>query len=79
MTVNSRLRKLDYQIAKIIQEMPITYDINSDSLYLQGIEKGIEKVVIRSLQLGMSVEQIHAITLLSLEEIKKIATQLDPS
>lgn len=39
----SRLRNLEEQTSKILNNMPITYDINKDALYLQGIEKGVEK------------------------------------
>jgi len=41
----SRLRKLGELTIKITTEMPVNlnYDVESDFLYLQGIEKGIEK------------------------------------
>ena len=39
----SRLRNLEDETTKIVQNMPIRYDISKDALYLQGIEKGIEK------------------------------------
>lgn len=39
----ARLRKLDVLTAKIIKDMPITYNIETDYLYQQGMEKGMEK------------------------------------
>jgi hypothetical protein len=41
--VLSRLRKLHPVSLKEIKAMPIQYDIETDELYLAGIEKGIEK------------------------------------
>lgn len=49
----SRLRKLEEITAKIIQEMPITYDIQQDSLYKQGIETGIAKGIEQGLEKGI--------------------------
>ena len=43
LVILSRLRKIDSLTIKITEEMPITYDINTDFLYNRGIEKGIEK------------------------------------
>ena len=39
----SRLRNLEDIANKTIYNMPIRYDITKDALYLQGIEKGIQK------------------------------------
>ena len=39
----SRLRKIESLTIKITEEMPIHFDYETDSLYLKGIEKGIEK------------------------------------
>ncbi|MEM6317013.1 MAG: hypothetical protein AAF960_05045 [Bacteroidota bacterium] len=41
----SRLRKFEGLATKIVYDMPITYDIETDYLYKKGIEKGIEKGV----------------------------------
>lgn len=41
LVILARLRKLEDLTIKIVKAMPITYDISTDSLYLQGIEKGI--------------------------------------
>ena len=52
----SRLRKLDQETQHQINTMPIHYDIETDFLYQQGIEKGQEKskkeAVINMLQMG---------------------------
>ena len=39
----SRLRNLEVETKKQVDDMPITYDITKDGLYNEGIEKGIEK------------------------------------
>ena len=39
----SRLRKIEDLTTKIAEEMPITYDIETDALYLKGETKGVEK------------------------------------
>ena len=39
----ARLRKIEALAIKITEEMPIHYDIETDALYLRGVEKGVEK------------------------------------
>jgi CRISPR/Cas system CMR subunit Cmr6 (Cas7 group RAMP superfamily) len=39
----SRLRKIEGLTIKIVEEMPVHFDIETDTLYLRGNEKGIEK------------------------------------
>jgi len=39
----SRLRNFEEETEQILDYMPITYNIETDGLYLKGIEKGIEK------------------------------------
>jgi len=41
----SRLRKLEPTVTKILEDMPITFeiDIEKDYLYKRGVKKGIEK------------------------------------
>ncbi|MEM7109040.1 MAG: hypothetical protein AAF519_12505, partial [Bacteroidota bacterium] len=39
----SRIRKLEKEIEKQIEAMPITYNIETDYLYNRGIERGIEQ------------------------------------
>ncbi len=41
--VLSRLRNLESITKEQLEVMPITYDISKDGLYLEGIEKGIER------------------------------------
>jgi predicted transposase YdaD len=43
LTILSRLRKLETQTKKQAEEMPITYDIKTDGLYLEGREEGRKK------------------------------------
>jgi len=40
LTLLLRLRKLDNEIIKKLEDMPITYDIEKDILYQRGIVKG---------------------------------------
>jgi len=37
------LRNFGKQSEKILEDMPITYDIEKDSLYKKGLEKGLQK------------------------------------
>lgn len=68
----SRLRNFEEQASKIIQDMPLLYDIETDYLYKQGVEQGVEQVAIRSLEEGLEYEFIKTITGLSLEQIAEI-------
>ncbi len=72
----SRLRKLELLTTKIIRTMPITYDIQQDGLYKQGIEQGIEQgikeVAIRCLKEGMTYKAISTVTGLSIEQIERL-------
>jgi hypothetical protein len=43
LAILARLRKLESLTVKISEEMPIVYDIETDYLYLQGMEKGFDK------------------------------------
>ncbi|NUQ22602.1 MAG: Rpn family recombination-promoting nuclease/putative transposase [Saprospiraceae bacterium] len=56
----ARLRKLEVLTAKIIKDMPITYNIETDYLYQQGIEKGMEKGVEKGIEVGKTQERLHA-------------------
>ena len=49
----SRLRKIEELTIKITQEMPITYNIETDYLYQQGIEKGVKQGVEKGVEKGM--------------------------
>ncbi len=52
----SRLRKIEALTIKIAEEMPIHYDIETDSLYLKGTEKGIEKGIEKGRQQEAAVK-----------------------
>lgn len=45
----SRLRNLEPEILKIIEDMPIIYDIEKDTLYKRGHQKGLEKSLVQSI------------------------------
>ena len=51
--VLSRLRKLEVKIKQKINDMPITYDIKTDGLYNEGIQKGREEGREEGLQKGI--------------------------
>jgi predicted transposase YdaD len=53
LTILSRLRKLDDISTKIADNMPITYDIEKDYLFLKGIEKGIEQGLEKGIEQGL--------------------------
>ncbi|MBL7816321.1 MAG: hypothetical protein JNL70_14975 [Saprospiraceae bacterium] len=84
----SRLRKVENLTIKITEDMPITYDITTDTLYLrgksegesQGIERGIEKgiekekieVVYAAWQKGLSIDLIAEIVKLPAPRVRQI-------
>jgi predicted transposase YdaD len=49
----ARIRKLEDLTIKIAEEMPIVYDIQTDYLFLKGIEKGIERGIERGIEKGI--------------------------
>ena len=84
----SRMRNLEKETIKILDAMPITYDITQDGLYLRGEEVGLEqgleqgeeigeakslkKVTLRCLDEGMDYTKISLLTGLSEEKIAEI-------
>ncbi len=82
----SRLRKIEGLTIKIAQEMPITYDIDTDALYKigvekghelgteKGIEKGIEKAIINLYKKGMTAETIADYMEYPISNVKQIIT-----
>jgi len=72
----SKLRKLDSKIIKIIKEMPITYDINQDPIFLQGREEGREEEreqgILGMHELGGSVEKIAQNFKISVEKVEEV-------
>ena len=82
----SRLRKLEAITYKIIkEEIPIIYDIETDDLYLKGMEKGMEKTAHNLLSgeaflLGkIGYQDIAFATGLSVERIAQIHQELEES
>ena len=49
----ARIRKLEDITEKIIEDMPITYDIEKDGLYKKGLLKGIEQGIEQGIERGM--------------------------
>ncbi len=80
LVVLSRLRKIEGLTIKIAEEMPITYDIDTDFLYKKGTEKGIEKekieVIRNARHEGMSIELIARIVNLIPERVRQILDSL---
>jgi len=68
----SRLRNFEDVSAKIINNMPILYDVEKDSLYQQGIEKGINKSIILLYEAGSQPAEIAKIFKYDLIEILQI-------
>ncbi len=50
--------------------MPISYDVEKDSLYLRGLEKGISKSVWKFFKAGQSIEFIAETLELSTQQVK---------
>jgi hypothetical protein len=76
----SNLRNLQAEIIKQLENMALTYDLENDIRFKQGIEKGIEKEKIAVIQAllaeKMSVEKIAKITQTSITFVKKIGDKL---
>jgi hypothetical protein len=53
LVILSRLRKLEIVTKKEVEEMTIHYDIETDGLYLEGIEKGLEQGLEKGLEQGL--------------------------
>lgn len=74
----SRIRKIEDQTEKLIENMPITYDIDTDYLYKKGMEKGIEKLVINLLQnSSMSPHKIAEVTKVPLDKVLLIKNSMN--
>lgn len=81
----SRLRKLHPISLKEIQAMPIHYDIETDDLFLAGLEKGLEKgvekqqydTVVRMIKTGrFQDEEIAGIAGVTLSFVRKTRKEL---
>ena len=85
----SRLRKIEDLTIKITEEMPINYNIETDYLFLKGIEKGIEKGMTKKdyenkftfvnnllLSTELTVDKIAAVSGVSLDFVEKVKADL---
>ncbi len=81
--VLSRLRHLESITTKLLLTMPITYDIEKDSLYQKGVKKGLEQVeekvhkekiaIAKEMKReGIANEVIARFTKLTLEEVEQL-------
>ena len=74
----SRLRNLEKTVTKILEDMPITYeiDIEKDYLYKRGVEKGIEKKEIQAIigcfEVGNDVKTIAKALNISQKRVKQV-------
>ncbi len=65
----ARIRNLQMIISQKLDNMPISYDIEKDGLYLQGIEKGIAKSAWLLYKKGQSIEFIADNLNLTIEQV----------
>ncbi len=80
LTILAKLRNFDDEAIKIIRDMPLLHDYDTDIteniLFKEGIEKGIEinreKLVIRSLEKGTPYEEIMNFMEMTWEEVEAI-------
>ena len=80
--VLSRLRNLEVETKKIVADMPITYDITKDGLYLEGAEQGAEQkqvqMISRLIHQGiLTTEQIASVADVPVDQVLKIKSQID--
>lgn len=88
LVILSRLRTIESLTIKIIEEMPITYDIEKDALYKrgheqgkeagikQGFEKALLTVVINCLKQGKGYEETAILTGLTIAQVKEIVKNI---
>jgi len=50
--------------------MPISYNVEKDGLYLQGLEKGMARAAYRMFKAGNSIEVISTTLELTIEQVK---------
>ena len=76
LVILSRLRKIEDLTIKITEEMPITYNVETDYLYKKGIEKGIEKgkieVICNARHEGIAIEVIAHLVNLPVERVRQV-------
>ena len=82
----TRIRKLDKQILKIIEDMPLVIDIENHALFQKGVTQGLEKgknenrnimfKILDFLNKGISIDKIQEETGESIETIKKLKQDL---
>jgi DNA-directed RNA polymerase subunit F len=63
-------------LTKITEDMPISYDVETDYLYKKGIEKKNIDVICQLRQEGSSIEYIAKIVRLSPEQVRQILDNL---
>ena len=63
----SRLRKIEELTIKIVEEMPVHYDITTDALYKRGTEKGREKGREEGIEKGIEAKNYISVTSLLLD------------
>ena len=76
--VLSRLRKFDETAVKIIKDMSITYDVETDYLFLQGQEKGMKIGEEKGMKIGEEKAKLKAQKKQILSIIKMLQKQVQP-
>ncbi|MEM0941667.1 MAG: hypothetical protein AAGI25_18050, partial [Bacteroidota bacterium] len=82
LTVLSRLRNLETVIKRKVEAMPITYDITTDGLYKQGIERGIEQKTFQAIsnaieQAILTLEQIAEMLEVSMDTVIQVKNSIE--
>lgn len=78
----SRLRKMELIVKTEVEAMTIHYDIETDGLFLKGIEEGIEKGIEKGIEQGIELEKqvfVHKLWALQEFSLEKIALLVDVS
>ena len=77
--VLANLRNLHLLIENKIKNMPITIDMSKDTYFLQGIEQGIDKMIIELVKDGVyPVEKIARLAQVEVSYVLKIKESLTP-
>ncbi|NJO00251.1 MAG: hypothetical protein HC880_00040 [Bacteroidia bacterium] len=77
LAILARLRNLVKETIKIVNTMPIEYDITQDYLYLEGKQEQKQEIIINLLKVGkLSVEEIAMVAQVDVDFVKQIQEKM---
>ncbi len=70
LVILARIRNLEKIIIEKLENMPISYNVEKDSLYLRGLQKGRAEAAWKMFKAGNSIEIISTTLELTIEQVK---------